>query len=141
MPGARFAVRPQGALRLALEQLRDAGTVPGGPGGVVEHPGVRQAAADGVEVLLDGQGGDEVFGRSPYLMADRLRRAELVGAARLVRASPATSRGSRREKAGVGARLLLEFGIRPALAAAAAAGAEAPEWLSERSARGARRGP
>ena len=31
-PSARFAVRPQGALRLALEQLRDSGTVPGGPG-------------------------------------------------------------------------------------------------------------
>ena len=97
VPSARFAVRPQGALRLALEQLRDTGTVPGGPGGLVERPGVRQAAADGVRVLLDGQGGDEVFGRSPYLLADTLRRADLRGAARVIRAL-LPHRGPRRSK-------------------------------------------
>ena len=133
VPGARFAVRPQGAFRLALEQLRDSGTVPGGPGGVVEHPGVRQAAADGVEVLLDGQGGDEVFGRSPYLIADRVRRANLVDAARLARLL-LPYRRRRREKAVIGARLLLEFGLRPALARPARAPAP-PDWLSEKSTR------
>jgi asparagine synthetase B (glutamine-hydrolysing) len=132
VPSARFAVRPQGALRLALEQLRDAGTVPGGPGGVVEHPGVRQAAADGVDVLLDGQGGDEVFGKAPYLIADRLRRGNLVDAARLVRLL-LPYRRTRRQKAVVGARLLLEFGVRPALGRPPRRG-DAPEWLSERSA-------
>jgi len=133
VPGARFAIRPQGAFRIALEQLRDSGTVPGGPGAVVEHPGVRQAAEDGVEVLLDGQGGDEVFGRSPYLVADRLRGAHLVDAARLVRLFLPNPR-RRREKAVIAARLLLEFGIRPALKRPARSGA-APDWLTEKSAR------
>ncbi len=133
VPSARFAPRPQGAFRLAVEQLRDSGTVPGGPGGIVEHPGVRQAAEDGVEVLLDGQGGDEVFGRSPYLIADRLRHGHLIDAARLVRLL-LPYRRRRRQKAVIAARLLKDFGIRPALARPARAGA-APEWLSERSAR------
>jgi asparagine synthetase B (glutamine-hydrolysing) len=44
----------------------------------------RQAAADGVEVLLDGEGGDELFGCVPYLMADRVRRGRIVDAFRLV---------------------------------------------------------
>ena len=131
VPSARFAVRPQGAFRLALEQLRDSGTVPGGPGGVVEHPAVRQAADDGVRVLLDGQGGDEVFGKSPYLIADRLRRGHVIDAGRLARLL-LPYRRRRREKAALAARFLLEFGIRPALGRPAGVGA-APEWLSEKS--------
>jgi asparagine synthetase B (glutamine-hydrolysing) len=139
IPAARFEIRPQGALRLALEQLRDTGTVPGGPGGIVERPGVSQAAADGVRVLLDGQGGDEVFGSSPYLLADRLRRADLVGAARLMRRI-LPSRGGRRAKLKNATRLLVDFGIEPALPRRARAlMARAlrpdppPEWLTERS--------
>ncbi len=133
VPGARFALRPQGALRLALEQLRSSGTVPGGPGGLIERPGVSQAASDGVEVLLDGQGGDEVFGRSPYVVADSLRRANLVGAARAVRAMVPHRGRRRREKVGDAARLLLEFGIRPALARSQRQDV-APEWLTSSSA-------
>jgi asparagine synthase (glutamine-hydrolysing) len=124
VPGARFAVRPQGALRLALEQLRDSGTVPGGPGGLVEQPGVRQAAADGVRVLLDGQGGDEVFGSSPYLLADRLRRADLRGVARLLRRTLPYF-GSRPRRWALAAKVLGEFGVGPLL----------PPWLRERRAR------
>jgi asparagine synthase (glutamine-hydrolysing) len=133
VPSARFAVRPQGGLRMALEQLRASGTVPGGPGGLVERPGVRQAAADGVRVLLDGQGGDEVFGRSPYLLADTLRRADLAGAARVVRAM-VPPRGPRRSKLRPAARLLLEFGIRPALRRPPRTHAAA-DWLNDASVR------
>ena len=138
IPAARFAIRPQGALRLALEQLRDVGTVPGGPGGLIERPGVSQAAADGARVLLDGQGGDEVFGSSPYLLADRLRRGDLLGAARLTRLL-LPYRRRRRAKVGDAARILLEFGVKPALPRAMRAiGARRtespPEWLTERSA-------
>jgi asparagine synthase (glutamine-hydrolysing) len=133
VPGARFAIRPQGALRLALEQLRDSGTVPGGPGGIVERPGVERAAADGVGVLLDGQGGDEVFGRSPYLLADSLRRANLTGAARLARML-VPQRGSRRAKLRPAARVLLEFGIRPAIGRPGRAHLD-PAWLTDESTR------
>lgn len=133
VPSHRVAVRPQGALRLALEQLRDSGTVPGGPGGIVERPAVEQAASDGVRALLDGQGGDEVFGRSPYLLADSLKRGNVGGAVRLVR-SMVPPRGSRRSKIRPAARLLLEFGIRPALGRPARSEL-AVEWLSEDSVR------
>jgi asparagine synthase (glutamine-hydrolysing) len=133
VPSARFALRPQGALRLALEQLRSSGTVPGGPGGLVERPGVSEAASDGVEVLLDGQGGDEVFGRSPYVMADSLRRADLAGAARAVRAMVPHRGRRRRQKLGDAARLLLEFGVRPALARPQRRDVAA-DWLTSSSA-------
>jgi asparagine synthase (glutamine-hydrolysing) len=48
----------------------------------------RRAARDGVTVLLDGEGGDEVFGLSPYLVSDRLMRGRLAGAARLAHSVP-----------------------------------------------------
>jgi asparagine synthase (glutamine-hydrolysing) len=139
VPAARFAIRPQGALRLALEQLRDTGTVPGGPGGLVERPGVSQAAADGIRVLLDGQGGDEVFGSSPYLLADYLRRARVVDAARLVR-STLPWRRRRRAKMKDATRLMVEFGLHPALPRRARAlvsrasrTQRPPVWLNDRS--------
>jgi asparagine synthase (glutamine-hydrolysing) len=131
VPGVRFALRPHGALRIALEQLRDSGTVPGGPGAIVERPGVARAAADGVRVLLDGQGGDEVFGRSPYLLADCVRRANIPGAVRLLRRL-VPERGKRLAKVMPAARLLREFGIRPALGRPSHAQLE-PEWLNDAS--------
>ena len=51
-------------------------------------PLLRRAAADGVEVMLDGEGGDEIFGLSPYLIADRLRAGRLRAAVGLVRSIP-----------------------------------------------------
>jgi len=142
VPGVSFALRPQGAFRLALQQLRDTGTVPGGPGGIVERPGIERAAADGVSVLLDGQGGDEVFGRSPYLMADRLRHANVRGLARLVRLTlPPLPR--RRDKLAAALRISRDFALTPALPRAfrglpGLRGAQplaAPDWLRPESAR------
>ncbi len=141
VPASRFVVRPQGALRMALEQLRDSGTVPGGPGGLVERPGVRQAAADGVHVLFDGQGGDEVFGSSPYLLADRLRRGNVRGAVRLLRRTVPYLR--RRTSQAAAWTLLRDFGLSPALprrarvavARRGVRGHHAPEWLTAASGR------
>lgn len=132
--GVRFRIRPQGALRLALEQLDASGTVPGGPGGLVERPGVERAVADGVRVLFDGQGGDELFGRSPYLLADRLRRGDAVGVLRLLRRTVPYLR--RRSSWPQALKLLRDFGVRPGLARAGSfAGrlrafqGESPAWL------------
>lgn len=47
------------------------------------EPLVRRAGADGVDVLLDGEGGDELFGLSPPLLADRLRRGRVIAAVKL----------------------------------------------------------
>jgi asparagine synthase (glutamine-hydrolysing) len=49
---------------------------------------MQRAAADGTTVLLDGEGGDEVFGLEPYLMADRLRRGRVISAIGLARRLP-----------------------------------------------------
>lgn len=44
------------------------------------HPLLRQAAKDGVRVLLDGEGGDAVFWYSTALLAERLRRGRILSA-------------------------------------------------------------
>src|SRR5439155_25893920 len=54
-------------------------------------PSLTRAPSDGQSVLLDGEGGDEVFGLSPYLIADRLARLRVRDAARLVRLFPGAS--------------------------------------------------
>jgi asparagine synthase (glutamine-hydrolysing) len=48
----------------------------------------RRAAADGVDVMLDGEGGDELLGCAPYLIADRLLAGHPVGALALARRLP-----------------------------------------------------
>ncbi len=92
--GEQMHVRPQGAMRLILEYQRDWGMPLAGPGYVLERPLLRRAAADGVRIVLDGQGGDELFGFSPYVLGDRLRRARIRAAMRMLRSWPGVS-GSR----------------------------------------------
>jgi asparagine synthase (glutamine-hydrolysing) len=58
------------------------------PGIVIEAPLVARAAAIGAAVLLDGQGGDELFGAAHFLVADRVRRLRPVAAWRLARRHP-----------------------------------------------------
>ena len=58
------------------------------PGGAFFLPVHEAAAARGVTALLDGEGGDELFGCEPLLIGDRLRSGDLPGAARLVRELP-----------------------------------------------------
>ena len=43
-------------------------------------PLLARAGADGISVMLDGEGGDEVFGFSPFLLADRLRHGRALSA-------------------------------------------------------------
>ncbi len=59
-----------------------------GAGYVLERPLLAQAAADGITALLDGQGGDELFGFSPYFVADRIRAGRLLSSVRLARSFP-----------------------------------------------------
>lgn len=81
-------VHPSGLVRRALEYQRDWGVPVAGPGYMLERPLLERAARDGVRGILDGQGGDEVFGFSPLLVADRLRSLRLATAARLLTSFP-----------------------------------------------------
>lgn len=105
-------------------------------------PLLRQAAAEGVTVMLDGDGGDEMFALSGYLIANRLRTGRLLSAISLARQFPS----------GVGthdARRVLarfkEFGLRRAVPIPAQVRrlraerrgprALAPTWFTDETAR------
>ena len=59
-----------------------------GPGYVIEYPLLERAAADGVDVLIDGQGGDEVFGPALYLLSDLVSRMRFVASIQTARRYP-----------------------------------------------------
>ena len=84
LPNQLLHVRPVGIVRSTLEYQRDWGIPSGGPGYLLERPLLECAARDGVHGILDGQGGDELFGFSPYLIADRVRRGHLRAASQLL---------------------------------------------------------
>ncbi len=77
-----------------------------------------RAAADGTRILLDGEGGDELYGLSPYLVSDRLRAGRVRAAVRAVHGVPGAHRGVRRE-------VVLRWMRDPGLAGLAPAGAHA----------------
>src|SRR5205823_6482091 len=74
-------------------------------------PLLHRAAADGIDVMLDGEGGDEVFGLSPLLIADRLRRGRLVSAVSLTRRIPGSDE---RPSVSGSASLLRRYGVKGA---------------------------
>ena len=76
-------------------------------------PLLQGIAADGSDVLIDGEGGDELFATAYYLLADRLRSGHLGGLLRLVHELPGIPTRAAR------ARLLLRFGVLGALPGAA----------------------
>ena len=88
LPGARIIPSGDGALWHALWHQEAFALPLVTPGTVLEWGLVRKAAEDGAVALLDGQGGDEVFGHSPYLLADLVRRGRWAAAWRLLHESP-----------------------------------------------------
>jgi asparagine synthase (glutamine-hydrolysing) len=71
-----------------------------------------RVAADGADALLDGEGGDELFGLSPMLIADRLRRGRPLAARRLIDNIPGA--GGAAPKHAVRS-FMREYGFRAAL--------------------------
>ena len=109
----RYRVEPGGALEIALAYLRDWRLPLSGPGWVTELPLIRRAAQDGVQVILDGQGGDETFGMAPFFVADLIRGGRLLSAVGLVRHGFPGAGGQARWRPT--ARVLARYGLRPAL--------------------------
>jgi asparagine synthase (glutamine-hydrolysing) len=58
------------------------------PGIIIEQPLLETAVGLGADVVLDGQGGDELFGAAHFLIADRVRWLRAVSAWRLSRRHP-----------------------------------------------------
>jgi hypothetical protein len=95
-------------------------------------PLLREASASGVEVILGGDGGDELFGARAYLLADEVRGGHPLRASAHARELPGTAGIGRRE----GARILAQFGLAGALPYILHAPAQrllerrrAPAWL------------
>lgn len=58
------------------------------PGAILDQPLLALAHQAGRRVMFDGQGGDELFAASPYLLADLALRGRLVAAWRLAHRLP-----------------------------------------------------
>lgn len=95
---AAFELAPQGALWLCLRSIERWKLPLMAVGGLVDTASVDEAAREGVEVVLDGQTGDETLGFSPYLLSDRLMRGRLLAALELTRRWPLGRATTRQEK-------------------------------------------
>jgi asparagine synthase (glutamine-hydrolysing) len=74
------------------------------------QPVMARARELGVDVMLDGEGGDELFGSAPYLIADRLRAGRVHAAWSLAGRIPGIGLHPDR---GTRARVLRRYGLRP----------------------------
>ena len=99
-------------LPAAADFVREWELPPASPTLGIQLPLLRAAAAGGSTTLADGQGGDELFGASPYLLADRLRRGRLQAAWTLSHRLPGVPEAAR---GAVARHALREFGIRGAV--------------------------
>lgn len=138
--GVRTSLRGGGALAAALEYLRDWRLPVGSPNHALWEPVYARTAADGNDVTLDGEGGDEVFGTSAYLVADTLRAARPLAAWKLTRrltgvgAHPST-RALLRLARNYGALGLLPHRVHRRARRARGSYRHAPVWLRPEAAR------
>ena len=114
LTGVDMPFEQSGALA-AQEQFIQAWELPSvSPNRFVWAPLLQRAKADGVDVLLDGEGGDELFGCARYLIADHVRSGR-----------PGAARATARRLPGMGdhpdprwvRRALAVYGLRGALPA------------------------
>lgn len=82
------------------------------PGFFIDEKLLATARSLGATVAIDGQGGDELFGASHFLISDYLRRFRLAAAWRLARGNPWGGRTAPRRQVW---RLLTQVGARGAL--------------------------
>jgi asparagine synthase (glutamine-hydrolysing) len=88
-------LEPQGGLWLGLNHVKRWGLPLMSNALLIDSAAVTAASGDGIEVVMEGQMGDEVFGGAPWLVADRLMRGRLLAALDLVREWPARTRTRR----------------------------------------------
>ena len=95
----------------------------------------KRAAADGMDIVLTGEGGDQVFATPEYLIADELARGHLGAVARLIKRFPNIVYNPWRS---VPIRLFRDFGVYPLLPSpllrilrVREQGSEPPDWASQ----------
>ena len=137
LPGIESSFAGGSALAAAVEFIRTWELPPVSPNGFVWTPLLRRAADEGVDVLLDGEGGDEVFGCAPFLIADHLARGRPGEAVRMARRLPGM--GRRPQPRWIW-RALVTYGLRAALPLSvhhrmrvARGRSFGPAWLTERA--------
>jgi asparagine synthase (glutamine-hydrolysing) len=129
MDGRWLVVRTGSMLRDALDYQRRWEVPSPSPTLMFQLPLAGLARTAGVSRLLSGEGGDELFGLRPFLLADRLRHGRLPTMLRLARAL------------GGGRATVWDYGVKGAAPATAlrARRRRAPGWLRPAHAQAARR--
>jgi len=94
IPSLRMTVHGGSPLGGALRFIDSWGVLPASANGFFWPDLLARARADGVGLLLGGEGGDELFALSPQLLADRLRRGRPLAALELARRLPGGDRQS-----------------------------------------------
>jgi asparagine synthase (glutamine-hydrolysing) len=113
LPLERIAFDPASSmLAPALAHISRWRLPPATPNLFVWQPVMARARELGVDLMLDGEGGDELFGLAPYLIADELRAGRLPTAWSLTARLPGLGLdpGSR-----IRVRVLRRFGLSPFL--------------------------
>jgi asparagine synthase (glutamine-hydrolysing) len=88
IPIVRHAAAGPGLLASSIEHLRHWELPPNGWSEAWLQPLLRRAQEHGITAILDGEGGDEMFGSRFYFIADLLRQGRFVTAARFARRLP-----------------------------------------------------
>jgi asparagine synthase (glutamine-hydrolysing) len=83
-----FSIRTGSVVDGTLSYLEDWRLPPSSPNMFFWGSLFERASADGVRIMLDGEGGDELFGFSPYLLADFVRHGRIRAALALTRRWP-----------------------------------------------------
>ncbi len=96
----------------ALGHMERWGLPPATPNLFIWEPVMARARSLGVDMMLDGEGGDELFGIAPYLIADMLRGGRPLAAWSLTGSVPGIGRNP---DARVRALVLRRFGLVPLL--------------------------
>jgi asparagine synthase (glutamine-hydrolysing) len=77
LPSSRYEATAKGVLAASAEHVGEWRLPAASPTLFFQRPILERARVEGAELILDGQGGDELFGNSPYLLGDLLRRLRL----------------------------------------------------------------
>lgn len=139
LPNTRIAVHASGILTGSLEYLTRWKLPPAAFTLSYWLPLARRGADDGVEIVLDGDNGDHLFGYSPWLAADTMLRGRLLAAVRLLGQTPELSSAPARVLLRDAYTFAIKGSMPPALHRAIhrlrGPGAFVPPWLNDRIAR------